>query len=225
MPRRTKAEALATRQSLLDAAERLFQARGVSRTSLQDIAQAAGVTRGAVYWHFKDKGALFNALMERASLPLEAPPATPAGAPRQPPAEVLAALGAQLVATLERVAGDAQVRRVLEIATHKVEYVDELAVVRDRHRQSMEDHRAAIACCLRRAGRAPTAAAREALGLNLLVVGLIYAWMLAPEGFDLVATGRTAIDTHLRGLLAAPPAPPRRRTRVDAAATPPADAR
>jgi TetR/AcrR family acrAB operon transcriptional repressor len=57
MVRRTKTEALETRNSLLDAAEHLFQARGVSRTSLNDIANEAGTTRGAIYWHFKDKAA------------------------------------------------------------------------------------------------------------------------------------------------------------------------
>ena len=72
MVRRTKTEALATRNSLLDAAEQLFQARGVSRTSLNDIATAAGTTRGAIYWHFKDKADLFNAMMERVTMPLEA---------------------------------------------------------------------------------------------------------------------------------------------------------
>ena len=41
--RRTKQDALATREALLDAAERMFEQRGVSRTSLNDIAQAAGV--------------------------------------------------------------------------------------------------------------------------------------------------------------------------------------
>ena len=71
MVRRTKEDALATRQSLLDAAELLFQAQGVSRTSLNDIARKAGTTRGAIYWHFKDKADLFNAMMERVTLPLE----------------------------------------------------------------------------------------------------------------------------------------------------------
>jgi TetR/AcrR family acrAB operon transcriptional repressor len=72
MARRTKEEAAATRDSILDAAEKLFVEQGVSRTTLQHIASAAGVTRGAIYWHFDDKGALFNAMMERATLPLEA---------------------------------------------------------------------------------------------------------------------------------------------------------
>ena len=72
MARRTKEEALATRHRLLDAAELLFQAQGVSNTSLQQIAERAGATRGAIYWHFKDKADLFDAMMERVKLPLEA---------------------------------------------------------------------------------------------------------------------------------------------------------
>src|SRR5512140_3424665 len=71
MVRRTKEAAAATREQLLDAAERVFRERGVTRTSLAEIATAAGVTRGAVYWHFRDKADLFFAMCERATLPLE----------------------------------------------------------------------------------------------------------------------------------------------------------
>ena len=60
--RRTKEEAAQTRAALLDAAEQLFAERGVSRTSLADIAAAAGVTRGAVYWHFRNKSELLDAI-------------------------------------------------------------------------------------------------------------------------------------------------------------------
>ena len=66
MPRRTKEDALATRNSLLDAAERVFLAQGVAGTSLNDIAQEAGTTRGAIYWHFRDKADLFTAMMDRS---------------------------------------------------------------------------------------------------------------------------------------------------------------
>ena len=58
MPRKTKEEAQETRQRILDAAERVFQMQGVSRTSLAHIADAAGVTRGAIYWHFRNKADL-----------------------------------------------------------------------------------------------------------------------------------------------------------------------
>src|SRR5882757_9515892 len=72
MPRRTKAAAAVTREHLLDAAQRVFREHGVTRTSLTEVATAAGVTRGAVYWHFKDKAALFTAMCDRATLPLDA---------------------------------------------------------------------------------------------------------------------------------------------------------
>jgi TetR/AcrR family acrAB operon transcriptional repressor len=52
MARKTKEEAQETRNAILDAAELVFQEHGVSHTSLAEIAAAAGVTRGAVYWHF-----------------------------------------------------------------------------------------------------------------------------------------------------------------------------
>lgn len=55
LARRTKEDAFATRNSLLDAAEQVFYEQGVARASLNEIAQRAGATRGAVYWHFKDK--------------------------------------------------------------------------------------------------------------------------------------------------------------------------
>lgn len=53
MARRTKEDACATRNSLLDAAEQVFYEQGVARASLNEIAQRAGATRGAVYWYFK----------------------------------------------------------------------------------------------------------------------------------------------------------------------------
>lgn len=71
MARRTKQEAAATRAALLDAAEEVFLERGVSRASLEVISRRAGVTRGALYWHFRNKGDLFRAMLERVHLPFE----------------------------------------------------------------------------------------------------------------------------------------------------------
>lgn len=70
MVRKTKADAELTRQQILDAARRVFHERGVSRTTLEQIAKAANVTRGAVYWHFANKTELFFAMREQISLPL-----------------------------------------------------------------------------------------------------------------------------------------------------------
>ena len=72
MVRRTKEDAEKTREMLLDAAEEVFLSQGVASTSLNDIARAAGVTRGAVYWHFENKQALFDAMHARVKLPMDA---------------------------------------------------------------------------------------------------------------------------------------------------------
>ena len=67
MARKTKAEAQGTRNRILDAAEAVFHERGVAHASLDQIAQAAGVTRGAIYWHFKSKADLYNTLTDELS--------------------------------------------------------------------------------------------------------------------------------------------------------------
>ena len=71
MGRSTRQQALLTRERILDTAERLFEKNGVSRTSLEDIAVAAGVTRGAIYGHFTSKGDLFVAMWERIRPPVD----------------------------------------------------------------------------------------------------------------------------------------------------------
>src|SRR5215475_12816529 len=58
--RRTAAEAAETPQAILRAALDEFSQRGYSATTLDGIARAAGVTRGAVYWHFASKAALYE---------------------------------------------------------------------------------------------------------------------------------------------------------------------
>jgi len=54
----------ATRAALLDEATRLFAERGFAGTSLEDVASACQVTRGAVYHHFASKQALFEAVLD-----------------------------------------------------------------------------------------------------------------------------------------------------------------
>ncbi len=87
--------------------------QGVSQTSLQQIAQQAGATRGAIYWHFKDKADLFNAMMERVTLPMEAATREASTAGTDP----LAAIEQVMVQALSLMVSDPQVRRVFEVAT------------------------------------------------------------------------------------------------------------
>ncbi|MDC7238750.1 MAG: TetR family transcriptional regulator [Spirochaetales bacterium] len=62
--RRTKEDAEKTRKAILDAALEVFHQQGVSSAGLAEIAKRADVTRGAVYWHFKDKQDLYFALYD-----------------------------------------------------------------------------------------------------------------------------------------------------------------
>jgi TetR/AcrR family transcriptional regulator, acrAB operon repressor len=202
MGRRTKEDALATRHSLLDAAERVFQAKGVSSTSLNDIAIAAGVSRGAIYWHFKDKADLFNAMMERVSLPLEASMADGMAAARADP---LPSLREAILHALESTATDPQTRRVFEVATQKVEYIDSLSAVRKRHLAVREACLVQMTEGLQRSAdfrrrQMPIPAESAARGLYALVDGLIQNWLLDSSQFDLPACGKHAIDAYLAGL-------------------------
>ncbi|CAA0082534.1 TetR family transcriptional regulator [Zhongshania aliphaticivorans] len=70
--RRSKADAEITRARILDSAGKLFAIQGITRTRLTDVAAEAGVTRGAIYWHFKDKEALIEAMMDSVGAPTDA---------------------------------------------------------------------------------------------------------------------------------------------------------
>lgn len=63
--RKPKAEAQKTREQLLQSALDTFYRQGVAKTPLQAIARNAGVTRGALYWHFKNKEELFEELFRQ----------------------------------------------------------------------------------------------------------------------------------------------------------------
>ena len=69
--RRSKEDADATREAILDSAEELFSNQGIARTRLEDIAKQAKVTRGAIYWHFKNKEEIIDAMIDRVVTPAE----------------------------------------------------------------------------------------------------------------------------------------------------------
>lgn len=64
--RKTKEDTEASRQSIINAAKRIFCEKGYSATKLEDIGKAVGMTRGVIYWHFKNKSELFQYLVEDA---------------------------------------------------------------------------------------------------------------------------------------------------------------
>ncbi|MFZ5556158.1 MAG: TetR family transcriptional regulator [Pseudomonadota bacterium] len=213
MVRRTKDEAQETRNGILDAAERMFGERGVSRTSLEDIADAAGVTRGAIYWHFANKNELFQAMADRVLLPMEDIMRQAAEESTEDP---VARLAEACVQTLRRTVEDAQCRRVLEILCYRCESVGDLASISIRHREcragGLQMMERAFRNAVRR-GQLPAGlnARRAAVGLDAFIMGLVYAWLLDPASFPLAREARALVDTYLGGLAQVAPAKPASR--------------
>lgn len=207
MARKTKQEAQETRTCILDAAEQLFQQRGVSRCSLHDIALHAGVTRGAIYWHFKDKAELFNAMMERATMPLEEglSPAVEPGTNTEEPALSLLDLRWGLVNVFHSAMHNERARRVFEISTQKVEYTSDMQALVDRRLASHRGWRAQNEASFEHAkaqGQLPANlnSANAAVTLVALVDGLLHQWCMDPLSFDLVAVGQSTVETFLTAL-------------------------
>ena len=202
MVRRTKEAAQATRSHILDTAELVFERDGVSHTSLGEIAKAAGLTRGAIYWHFQNKADLFNAMMERVTLPLEEANEVCGFKGSD---VTLAQLRDGFVNLLRKLTTDPQLRRVFDIATHKVEYVGEMNAVREHHLSLRNECLADLERALRRAvrtGQLPKGVSPRAAAVGLLALfdGLLQNWLLDRGGFDLSRVGRQVFDAYLRGL-------------------------
>ncbi len=93
-----KAGAGRTRELLLDAALQLFAERGFAATTVRQIGRAAGVTDAAIYFHFANKAAIFDALMAQGGPPLLLRIAGDLGdLALRDPAEVIPELFGQLV--------------------------------------------------------------------------------------------------------------------------------
>lgn len=209
MVRRTKEEALETRDLILDTAERVFLERGVSRTSLEMIARAAGLTRGAIYWHFRNKADLFGAMMSRVVLPMEEMAARASDGDIDDPVTHVRACALNV---LDHLTSDPQCQRVFEICCHKVEYVDEMMQVRQRHIEARSN-------CLQHMERGLRNAAKKgllepsvdprlaAIGLHALVDGLIMNWVLDPEYLPLAREAKTLVDQYLDRIRAVPRKP------------------
>lgn len=202
MARRTKEDAEVTRNQLLDAAERVFNEKGVARTSLAEIATVAGVTRGAIYWHFKNKADLFHAMLERVKMPIDEM-IDQLG--QEQLSDPLAFLRNGAVSVLRRVAVDTQTQRVFDIVSHKCELVDDMAVARERQMESRADCHAQIEQAIRSAmaqGSLPQSIAprSSAIGLHALIDGLISNWVLHPEAFSLGDEAEKLIDIYITGL-------------------------
>lgn len=199
MARRTKAEAEATREALLDAAEQVFYQRGVARATLQEIAQAAGVTRGALYWHFKDKADLFKAMLERVQLPFEElVEAIPPGQKVNSPLDELRLVCNEALKRLEQ----PRYRRVHAILLHRCEafaHIDPVGMQEQKAQEALDSSLSRFVAA-RDVGelRQDLDPKTANYMLHNQIRGLLQTWHLDTNAFSLQKSGEKQIEAWFR---------------------------
>ncbi|MDH2894907.1 MULTISPECIES: multidrug efflux transporter transcriptional repressor AcrR [Rahnella] len=199
MARKTKSQALETRQQILDAAVREFSARGVSSTSLTDIANAAGVTRGAIYWHFRNKVELFNAIWEAYESRIKV---LEVEYQTKYPNNPLRILREILIYILVATVTDSQRKALMEIIFHKCEFVGEMTSVHEaRKALYMEGYgkieRILVRCIEEKQLPVDLDTRQAAIILRAYLTGLMENWLFIPESFDLEGNAGRFVDTYI----------------------------
>jgi TetR/AcrR family acrAB operon transcriptional repressor len=195
MARKTKQQALETRQHILDAAVQEFSRRGVSVTSLTDIATVAGVTRGAIYWHFKNKVELFNEIWHNAESKIHA---LEHEYQAKFPDDPLHVLTETLIYILESTVSNTEWRALMEIVFHKCEFVGEMVLFQhvrqglyaECYERIEETLRNCINC---RQLPVDLHCRRAAILLRAYMTGLMENWLFVPCTFDLHGESRKLI--------------------------------
>lgn len=196
MARRTKEDALKTRHRILNAAAAIFDRHGMDGTTLSAVAGAADVTRGAVYWHFRDKQALFDAVCDHTPLPLEMLPAE-VGSGKE--ADPLGRLRTLCLSALKKAAATPDALRTFAAPVDKEELLAPAAVLLMRHRRSLVHSKAYLKRVLHYAvqkGQLPARLDVElaSVALHGVLSGLLSEWLLAPGGIDLASRAGRLLD-------------------------------
>ncbi len=195
--RRTKEDAAKTRQEILQAAEALFLERGYENVTLEHIAASAGITRGAIHWHFKNKQGLLFALREEPRFLFEelADRFT-----KDPLADPLDALARTIAGLFEKLHSDPRRRGVLRMMM----YLDlglsvSNAPQRDMFKCQVQDSFIRLfEAAEKRSQFAPPWTPRSAaLSLTAVISGLVGEWVLNDNDFALIPDGMNIIELLL----------------------------
>jgi TetR/AcrR family acrAB operon transcriptional repressor len=199
--RRTKEDAEHTKKRILDAARAVFARRGAARTSLERIARAAGVTRGAIYWHFANKTELFFAMREEVSLPIidHIESALSRGNESDP----LSGIERFMKGIIETLESDRCARETFQILAFKCEYVAELRKELEGQVASFGELAELLKRAYRNAKRAgqlraelrPALAAAESC---VFLVGLIRLWLVDDSGEFIRHRAKKLVAAHVR---------------------------
>ncbi len=201
MVRKTKEDAELTRQRIINAARTVFLTRGVSRSTLEHIAAQAEVTRGAVYWHFKNKTEIFYALRDRAFLPL-IDRMYDTLAIQTDDIDPLTQIENSLSDTINELNENIEMRQIYEIMMIKCEYVDEFATVLQQILNNCSNITEKIQLAYERAHEqnllTPTLTPHTlALDTHLFFSGLLHMWVKDADGSRFRHQAKQLIQSHI----------------------------
>ncbi|MBC3950068.1 TetR family transcriptional regulator [Pseudomonas folii] len=206
MVRRTKEEAQVTRSQILEAAEKAFYERGVARTTLADIASLAGVTRGAIYWHFSNKADLVQAMLDSIQEPLEE---MALASESEDEVDPLGCMKKLLIHLFHEITVDPKTRRINEILFHKCEFTDEMCDFRQQRQVNALECNDRIGLALSNAVRkgqlpADLDTVRASIALHAYIDGMLGQWLLVPDSYSLIDRAEKWVDAGLDMLRLSP---------------------
>jgi AcrR family transcriptional regulator len=186
--RKTKEDALKTKQTILSSALDCFSERGYFNTSLDEIAKQAGMTRGAVYWHFKNKPEIFNALHQQLHEPFMKIILQDLEMETAHPLEQLKKLLVEVLLDLEQNPTKTQMLRLF----YQCDYSGDLAQFKAGHQASVARNLELMASYFERAiekGQLSVSAKPRILTLTLhcFLKGILYEYL---NGSTLIQMGR-----------------------------------
>lgn len=195
MARKTKEEAQATREGILDAAQACFHEHGVAGTTLAMIGARAGYTRGAVYWHFKNKTEVLKAMINRERVTFIQRLRRTYSPKRTTP---VLDLRSALLVSIQELAEDERARNMMEIMLRNDLSAESQAMQDLQHESTLEELEI-ITLAFQRARdlgqlRDDADAATASRILHASLSGVLYSAMLEPELFDLMRDGAEVID-------------------------------
>lgn len=183
MAKKTKADALKTRQHLIETAIVQFALRGVSNTTLNDIADAARVTRGAIYWHFENKTQLFNEVWAQQPALRELIQDKLLVHDAESPLEQLRE---QLIVGLQYIAEIPRQQALLQILFHKCEFNEEM-ISEQEIREKMGFNLHTLRQTLQKSMAKGEIANQLDLDVMVIVIygafsGIVKNWLINPTG-------------------------------------------
>ncbi|QEU09513.1 TetR family transcriptional regulator [Paracoccus yeei] len=193
--RRTKEDAEQTRAAILDAAEALFAKQGISSTTLEAISRQAGVTRGAFYWHFKDKSDLLTGMRQRRQLPQQEMLALAAEQGHDDPLSLLEQVGHEVLAIFEADEGQQRFFRITGSHVDDPDVADWLNATN----HELFDTLARIAAQAERLGKlSPDFTPPDAAVLMMVTMnGLLNEWLRSGRAFPLTDLGFRIISAQM----------------------------